>query len=151
MNRKQQPSDAFVAPDAVEYGNCFSAGRRGILNGWAQRHPSTVLPAACRAQRLNCPSKIMRPQAGGSSLGRAAACEAQLDHEVAPERGEMARAALWPATTRLLNARVDVTVQVTNNFLVSNEDPKAVAFNYQAVAENHSLRAALGLMTQDRV
>eukprot|EP00192_Tetraselmis_astigmatica_P002251 CAMPEP_0117695216 /NCGR_PEP_ID=MMETSP0804-20121206/28015_1 /TAXON_ID=1074897 /ORGANISM="Tetraselmis astigmatica, Strain CCMP880" /LENGTH=1002 /DNA_ID=CAMNT_0005509261 /DNA_START=216 /DNA_END=3225 /DNA_ORIENTATION=- len=40
--------------------------------------------------------------------------------------------------------------QVTNNYLVSNEDPKAVAFNYQAVAENHSLRTSLALMLQEQ-
>uniref|UniRef100_A0A061RQ44 3',5'-cyclic-nucleotide phosphodiesterase n=1 Tax=Tetraselmis sp. GSL018 TaxID=582737 RepID=A0A061RQ44_9CHLO len=38
--------------------------------------------------------------------------------------------------------------QVTNNFLVATEQPMAVAFNYQAVIENHSLRSSLALMLQ---
>lgn len=38
--------------------------------------------------------------------------------------------------------------QVSNGFMVSAEASMAVAFNFQAVAENHSLRASIALMSQ---
>eukprot|EP00193_Tetraselmis_chui_P005638 CAMPEP_0177759646 /NCGR_PEP_ID=MMETSP0491_2-20121128/4842_1 /TAXON_ID=63592 /ORGANISM="Tetraselmis chuii, Strain PLY429" /LENGTH=999 /DNA_ID=CAMNT_0019275487 /DNA_START=135 /DNA_END=3134 /DNA_ORIENTATION=- len=38
--------------------------------------------------------------------------------------------------------------QLTNGFLVETEEPMAIAFNFQAVAENHSLRTSLALMSQ---
>ena len=40
-------------------------------------------------------------------------------------------------------------MQVSNGFLVATEQPMAVAFNNQAVAENHCLRTSLALMRQE--
>jgi len=40
-------------------------------------------------------------------------------------------------------------MQVSNSFLVATEEPMAIAFNNQAVAENHCLRTSLALMRQE--